>query len=192
VKAFAYIIFLTAIVSGCASSPPSRFYVLSERHESGAAQGAPLDIGVVVGPTSIPDSVDRPQIVVQFSENEVTIAEHARWAEPLGSAIPNVMARDLSWTLNPSRLAVYPQSGDAGAFRISIDVLQFVSQLGDAATLEIAWTIYVPERNKPISRRTLVRERVDGPGYEALVQAHSRALAHVSAEIADAIRDLRS
>jgi uncharacterized protein len=36
--------------------------------------------------------------------------------------------------------------------------------------------------------RTVAREATQGPGYEALAAAHSRALATVSADIAAAIR----
>ena len=40
-------------------------------------------------------------------------------------------------------------------------------------------------------RGTLIHERVDGTGYEALVAAHSRALRAVSAEIAATVRSNR-
>ena len=190
-KAFMCFMLTMVMLAGCASAPPPRFYVLTARNETGAVPGAPVDFDIVIGQASIPDAVDRPQFVVQTSDNEVAIVEHARWAEPLSTAIPNVIARELGWVLNTSRIAVYPRNGGAGALRISIDVLQFVSWPGDATAIEIAWTISVPGQNESILRKTRVSERVDNPGYAALARAHSRALARVTAEIADAIRQLK-
>jgi len=67
-------------------------------------------------------------------------------------------------------------------------VLRFDSVLNEGATLEVAWTLRPTNGGEPAFGRTLVRERADGAGYEALVAAHSRALRAVSAEIAQTIR----
>ncbi|HJY75157.1 MAG TPA: ABC-type transport auxiliary lipoprotein family protein, partial [Burkholderiales bacterium] len=54
--------------------------------------------------------------------------------------------------------------------------------------VEVAWTVRRTNGGEPGFGRTLVRERVEGTGYEALVAAHSRALGQVSAQIAQSIR----
>ena len=74
--------------AGCAGSPP-QFYTLSAN--GAAAPPAAPTYSVTVGPVSVPEIVDRPQFVVRVAQNQVELAEHARWAEPLKGAIPRVI-----------------------------------------------------------------------------------------------------
>jgi len=176
------------MLCGCASSPPSQFYTLSATAAPEFAPVAGNEYRVVVGPATVPESVDRPQLVLRMSENRVTLLEQARWAEPLTSAIPDVIARDLALSLNSSGVMAYPQNPESFDFQVFLEVLRFESAPGDAATVEVAWTVRRTNGGEPGFGRTLVRERVEGTGYEALVAAHSRALGQVSAQIAKAIR----
>jgi len=173
---------------GCASSPPSQFFTLSGIDAPGITPVARTEYAILVGPATLPESVDRPQLVLRLSENRVTIVEEARWAEPLAGAIPSVIAQDLAQLLSSSRVMAYPQSPEGFDYQVLLEILRFDSALDDAATLEVAWTLRSANGGDPRFGRTLVRERVDAAGYEALVAAHSRALRALSAEIAAAIR----
>jgi uncharacterized protein len=179
---------MALILCGCASSPPSQFYTLSATAAPTVTSVAQSDYRILVGPATVPDSVDRPQLVVRLSENRVTLVEQSRWAEPLSSAIPAVIAEDLGRLLNSGGVMAYPQNAGNFDCQVFIEVLRFESVLNDAATLEVAWTLRPTNGGELRYGRTLAREPVDGPGYEALVAAHSRALRAVSAEIADAVR----
>ena len=176
------------LLCGCAASPPSQFYTLSATAAPEFAPVARSEYRIVVGPASVPESVDRPQLVLRMSENRVTLVEQARWAERLTSAIPDVIATNLSRQLNSSGVMAYPQNPESFDFQVFLEVLRFDSVLDDAATVEVAWTVRPSHGGVPAFGRTLVRERVGGVGYEALAAAHSRALRAVSAEIAQAIR----
>ena len=70
--------------AGCASTP-ARFYTLDPTAQAVEAPAARC--AVVVGPVSVPASVDRPQIVVQVAPNRVDIDEFHRWATPLNDGI---------------------------------------------------------------------------------------------------------
>ena len=173
-----------ATLAGCGSPIKERFFTLS----SGAASertDAAAAYSVAVGPVSVPELVDRPQLVVRVAPNEVMIAEQARWAEPLKSEIPRVIAGNLAQLLN-ARVSAYPQNSDAD-YRVTVDVQRFDSALGDAVTVEALWTVR-PAKGSPKSGRAMVREATGGAGYDALVVSHGRALAAVSRDIAEAIR----
>jgi uncharacterized lipoprotein YmbA len=187
-KSLAWSFALFVALGGCAGSPPSQFYTLSAAAAPGATPVARTEYGIVVGPAAVPESVDRPQLVLRLSENRVRIVEQARWAEPLASAIPAVIAAELARLLNSSRVMAYPQNPEDFDYQVRLEVLRFDSVLDDAATLEVVWTLRPSHGGESASGRTLIHERVDGPGYEALVAAHSRALRAVSAEIAATIR----
>ena len=63
--------------------------------------------------------------------------------------------------------------------------------LGKEAVLEAWWTIWSGKETKVLaSKRSRFVEPVQGQGYEALVQAHSRILAAFSRDIAQTITNL--
>ena len=167
-----------------------RFFTLSSG-DAPNAPGAAAAYSVAVGPVSVPELVDRPQLVLRVAPNEVMIAEQSRWAEPLKSEIPRVIAGNLAQLLN-ARVSAYPQNtgGDAD-YRVTVDVQRFDSTLNDAATVEALWTVQ-PAKGAAKSGRSLVREATGGASYDALVVSHGRALAAVSRDIADAIRSMSS
>ena len=187
--AFLLMAWLTAgLLGGCGTTPPTNFYTLTsevvrERPETGPAYG------VVIDPITVPELVDRPQLVLRTASNQVTIAEHSRWAEPLKTEIPRVIADNLTQLLESARVTAYPQRAFPDtAYRVTIDVQRFDSSPGDAATVQVSWTIRALKAGSTRSGSIVAREPVQGAGYAALVAAHGRALSSISAQIADAIR----
>jgi uncharacterized lipoprotein YmbA len=178
---------LLALVSGCASAP-SRFYTLSA---PSAGTSSPSNLSVVVGPVSVPASVDRPEIVVSKGPNEVRLEEFDRWAAPLQDEIANAVAENLVGLLHTPHVTLASQDLGADArYRIVIAVQKFESTPGEATALDAAWSVRRTRDGKTVDGRTTIREVLHRPGYDALVAAHSRAVAHLSREIADAVRSL--
>lgn len=179
------------VLVGCGSSPKANFYTLdSGALPPQAPTAAPYRIAI--GQVSVPDMIDRPQIVTHSGANQVTIDEFARWAEPLKGEIPRVIASNLARELPGALVSTYPQSASMAAdCKVTIEVQRFDSAPGDAVTVEVLWTLR-PARGESTSGRAVAREATGGPGYDALVAAHSRALAAVSRDIATAVRAVRA
>jgi uncharacterized protein len=178
---------LIAALCGC-SSPNAAFYTLSP-DTSLERTGAALPIAVVVGPVTVPDLLDRPQIVTRVSDNEVALNEFARWGEPLKSGIARTLAADLDLLLGAARVSVPGQAALVPeTCRVRVDIVRFDAVPGEAVTIDAQWVVRVPGKPSPIAGRTLARERLAGPGDAQLVAAQSRALATVSRDIAAAIR----
>jgi uncharacterized lipoprotein YmbA len=177
-----------AVLAGCASSPQSVFYTLSVAAPPASPPPA-APITVLIGAVSVPELVDRPQIVVSAGANTVDIDEFARWADPLKSQIPRVIRADLAQQLNSSRVSASPIGVDpAAAYRVQIDVQRFDAALGDAATVDVLWSVSPPGKGSRVDGRSTVREPCTGPGFDAVVAAYSQALGAVSQDIAAAIR----
>jgi len=191
------ILFMAALTVAAASAagcrtPPSHLYTLNPAAAGGTA-GAPLNVGVVVGPVSIPAIVDTPQIVVSTGPNTVTQDEFNRWASPLQNNIARVVAQNLVAMLGTGRVTLLQDGGQAKSdYQVAIAVQSFESVPGEAATLNAVWTVRRVKDDDTKTGRTSVREPAQQKGYDALVAAHSRALARLSQEIADAIRALNS
>jgi uncharacterized lipoprotein YmbA len=148
-------------------------------------------ISVVVGPVSIPAVVDLPQIVVSTGPNQVVRDEFNRWASPLQNNISHVVVDNLVTMLGTSRVALFQQTlPGKHDYQVAIEVQGFDSALGEAATLNAIWIVRRLKDGTTQTGRTVDREPTPQKGYDALVAAHSRALARMSQEIADAIRAL--
>jgi uncharacterized lipoprotein YmbA len=117
--------------------------------------------------------------------------EFDRWAAPLQSNIARVVADNLVLMLGTPRvtLSAQPSSADAD-YRAAVDVQSFQSVPGEAAMLDAVWSVRRTKDGKAETGRTTVRETVPDKGYDALAAAHSRALARLSQDIADAVRAL--
>ncbi|AQH04060.1 hypothetical protein A9R05_34445 (plasmid) [Burkholderia sp. KK1] len=183
----ALVLFLFALLAAC-SSPRASFYRLSADPTLTAATARAPARPVIVGPVTVPDLVDRPQIVTRNTNNEVSLNEFARWGEPLKSSIADAIAADLAVLLASDRVAPASRAiADPDALRVRVDIQQFESVPGDAVSIDAQWTVRRFGDENAMSGRSKVREPVSGPDYDALVAAHSRALAGVSRDIAAAI-----
>jgi uncharacterized lipoprotein YmbA len=179
--------------AGCGGSPPIQYYTLSAEASPDSNLAGKNERHITIGPVTLPDVIERPQLVLRATPNRVTLVEEHQWAEPLQSEIPLVIAENLTRLLGTKQVSVYPQSaGDQAQYRILIDVQQFESALGGRASIEAFWTIRKNFRGDPSVRsgHSSVEEPVGGSSYEALAAAHSRGLARVSRDIAEAIRSM--
>lgn len=179
---------LVVLVAGCASTP-SHLYTLSATATAAAQAGPGLSkLVIVIGPVSIPAIDDVPQIVVSKGANQVTLDEFNRWASPLKDNIARVVAENLIAMLGTSRVS--SALNIEADYRVAIDVQTFESAPGDAASLSALWTVRRVKDGKTDSGRTTDREPAAQKSYDTLAAAHSRALGHLSADIANAIRAL--
>jgi len=210
---FAGALALLWLFSGCSRSPQVSFYTLEhlapaltpQSHPAApvATQGAarlpgrpvpaPVSGGadeprVAVGPVTLPELVDRPQLVVRLADNRVEILEQQRWAEPLKGAIARVVAADLGRLLGPGRVFTNQEHAGAGApYRLLLDVERFEAQPGTGIDLQVAWTLRGAPDSVPVSGSVQLKEAA-GEGYDSLVAAYSRALSALSRSIAETIR----
>jgi uncharacterized lipoprotein YmbA len=178
-----------ALLAGCATAP-SKFYALSSTASGDGAM--PVPCAVLVGPVSVPASVDRPEFVVEVSPNRVELDEFNRWASPLNDAIARAVAGDLAVLLATPDVAVAPLANFHPDYRVTINVQRFDSIAGQSVLVDAVWAVRPSGGGATRSGRTTARETVAEDSFDALAAAHSRALAQVSGDIAAAIRTARA
>jgi uncharacterized lipoprotein YmbA len=171
--------------TACGRTAIARFYTLDSVATPDA--GPLASYAIVVGPVTVPSSVDRPEFVVQVTPNRVAVDEFNRWAGPLDESIARVVAGDLSTQLGTPRVAAAPAANFDAAFRVTINVQRFDSIPGREVVVDAVWSVR-GAKGGARSGRTVAREAVTDSSYDGLAAAHSRALATVSADIASAIR----
>lgn len=129
---------LAALATGC-STAPSRFYSLASTATADGTQSTPAT--VMVGPVTIPASVDQPEFVVQVAPNRVQVDEFNRWVSPLNDSIARAVAGDLVVLLGTPEVASAQLANFPPDYRVTIDVQRFESVQGQATTLEAVWTV---------------------------------------------------
>jgi uncharacterized protein len=187
---------LAILVAGCAGSPPSSLYTLSAigtaASESQSPQAPPAVIAI--GPVSLPDYLDRPQIVTRQSAYELELAANDRWAAPLYDMLPRVLVEDLALRLPSDRIVSFPETGDASFdYRVAVQVSRFDVDAAGEAALATRWQFYA--RSAPrallVADDTLQR-RVEDRGFDAYAASLSAALAELGDRIAQGVNSVRA
>jgi len=142
---------------------------------------------VAVGPLTLPDIVDRPQLVVREGEYAVSVLEQERWAAPLKETLPRVLAAQLSVQL-PERRFLAASSAALGSpdARLSIGITRFDLVPARGARISAHWNYR--SRDDSVSGESQVDAVATGNGYEPLIDAARRACVALVDDIAAQIR----
>jgi uncharacterized lipoprotein YmbA len=175
--------------AACSRSPRVNFYTLDASAKAGNLAPPSGAYGIAVGPVTLPELVDRPQLVISVESNQVDILETHRWAEPLKSQIPRLLADNLGRLLGSDRVTAYPQSAGSDAdYRVYLDIRRFEAAK-NGVSVDAFWTIRSNTGARAKTGRSQVREPFSGNSYDPLVTAYSRALLAISKDIAAAVRN---
>ena len=181
------------VFSGCASSPPTRFFVLSSspNFEKVPNREGERCFAIGIGPVKLPEYLNQPEIVTRITQNELRLDEFAKWAEPLEDNISRALAENLPSLLCTRSIAIFPWKGGTPMdYRIDVHVIQMDGVLGKSALLDVTWSIADGTDRKKlplITKRSTYREPTEGGDYGTFVSAQSRNLASLSREIAETI-----
>jgi len=181
-------IIIPLLLLGCSSSPKTHYYTLNSLPipDTRSAATGPA---ILIGPITLPDLVDRPQLVLRSGDNQVEISDTHRWAQSLKSEVARTLAANLALEADAPRVYLLGQTlSDEADLRIAVDILRFESAPASHATIEAQWSVRRKGTSKPITARGIVREAVEGNTHADLVAAHSRAIAKLSREIAATLR----
>jgi len=193
-KNYLLIVLLVLVQTGCSiggASKPAEFYVLSTEPgtpvSSRATPAGPLSVGL--GPITIPDIFDRPQIVTRPQSNRLELAEFDRWGGDLNRDLSRVLAQNLMSRLNTDSILPHPWSSrDNPDFQVAIQIFRFDGKVGSVAKLEGVWRLLDGTKGCELAiQRFSFEESPAGSGYPEFVSAMSRAVAGLSQQIAEQI-----
>jgi len=176
-----------AVLSGClGSSPPARFYTLSTLPPA-ATGGASPSRTIRVAPVSLPESLDRPQLVRRTGTTTVSVEEFDRWVEPLDALLRNSLTLDLGALLPEAQVL-----GDA-APGLSADqtVVVAVERLDvtQEVSLGAVWFVLSAGEDQPkATRRARVTEPAASGQPSDVAAALSRVVERLSRDIAAELR----
>ena len=185
---------LLLMVAGCSQSAPTEFYTLSGMQLPPDGLNAPRTT-VGVGAVTLPDYLDRPQIVTRASGNRVMLAAFHSWVEPVDGMFTRVLVQNLSTLLASDNVVTVPQRRAVPLdYQVEVDVDRFDADATGRAVLDARWRVFGKGGEQLIEegRSTIVEPAVDPDDYEAIVASMSTALGEMSRAIASVIEQHRS
>jgi uncharacterized lipoprotein YmbA len=193
---------MLALVAACATPSASEsFYALNAggvviSSTSAAPAAGQLTVaqksslpGIVISAVTIPELIDRPQIVTRDSGNRVIVSEQNLWAESVKSGIGRTLAtrlaREMSDAGQPVQVASYPQSSIADpVLRITIDVVRFDAVPNGEAVVDALWSIRRTSDGMIRTGHTVASSPIAGTSYGAIVGGWNDAVGAVDRDIA--------
>ena len=178
---------------GCATSPPTKFYLLNPlsapEPETGATNNQP-PVTIRVDAVVIPGYLDRQEIVTRVSENEIHLADLNQWGEPLRNNLTCVLALNLSRLLPADRFAIFPfKCPSTVDYQVSVEIVQMDGSLDGDVHLTAQWSVLQGKESRIlVTRKSRFNTSDASGGYGALVAAQSRLVEALSREIADSIQ----
>ena len=180
----------TAVVglagAGClGSSPAARFYTLStlNPHEGQGGGGGGAALRIRVAPVTLPEGVDRPQIVRRTGENSVVVDEYDRWVEPLDALLRNTLVQDLGALVPEAQVLgdAVPGLATDRTVVVAMNRLDMSSQL----VMDAVWFVLPAGADQPErTHRSRITEAAGTGAPAEVAQALGRAVEKLSREIA--------
>ena len=174
---------------------PTKNYVLnslySEEIETNTVADL-KDIGILVGPIRMALYLDRSDIVIRDSQNQIRLAEFSQWAGPLQENFSRVLAENLSVLLTTDSVGIFPGTrAMLFDYNVTVNVTRFDGIPGEKADLRARWGILDKSRKKMLfENHSVLTHHTKDDSLEALIAAESRTLSDLSREIAEAIKVL--
>ncbi len=132
-----FMLAFAAVLTGCGSSPPTRFYTVDTLPPSAPAvyAGPPVRVDQI----KIPAVLDRPEIVSEYAAGQLKVDDFNHWGAPLGQLLRSSLAADLAARVPGP--AVVPAEGPkpAGTIGLSVDILA-VGTGAQGMTMDVVWT----------------------------------------------------
>lgn len=181
------LLWLILLLSACGTSPKTNFYLLSA--DNAMEGNTPDEVSIGVWKVSLPELIDRPEIVTRTGPYTIDLADFHRWAGGLRSNINLLLANELSHNLKTGHVDISPWSSYRQFdYQIKVHVRKFDGSLGGESQLEGVYIILNGKGDKKLFEDTfMLKENVKGKSYNNMAEAMSQLVINLSAKIAKSI-----
>lgn len=177
-------------LTACGSSPPTRYYTLNPVY-SGSTVSDLGETRIGVGPFLFPELLDRPQIVIRGTGNEVILSEFERWADDLDRRFQTVVAQNLVAATGSAHVYEHPWRENFDVdYRVLGVIDRFSADTTGAVRLRVRWVVQSGSSLDTLATHEAdYSEKADPDNYSDIAAAMSRATASASADMARLIGD---
>ncbi len=173
---------LAVALAACASAPMHYYTLIAPAPTEASPVAAPASFRFALLPVGIPAQADQPQMVVREGGQGVAMLDGRRWIAPLADEVRGALSADLARDTGAQDVSGLP-AGDKPVLRIKVDLRRFDSVPGQYALIDAAWSVHALKGDALLACTSRIQQSV-GPGFDALVAGHQRALAALATRIA--------
>lgn len=182
------------LIAACGTSPIANFYTLNAIERSSMApknlsrQGS---TGVLVGPVTLPESLDQPQIVSRVGSNRLRYDEFNRWGGGFRDDVRRLLGENIGLLL-PTEMIVlnHEVSPIKCDYQVIVHIREYTGELGGNVELNADWSVINLENKKTVAaRKSVFYKSSQDKTYPAYVTVLSELLADLSREIVFAIKE---
>ncbi len=186
---------LSACLGGGSQTPPTRFYVLNSLYTAENKSQPVADLKeavVVIGPLKLTQVLDRPQIIIRQSSNEIRVSDLDRWASPIHENFLRVVVDNLAVLLDRGRVVAFPVPRSIPVdYQVTMEVTRFDGKPGDEVVLRARWAILGDSGGTVLlKQQSVLTEPTGGDTIAEMVSAQSRLVAMFSRDIAEALKEI--
>jgi uncharacterized lipoprotein YmbA len=176
-------------------SPSPRFYVLQSIKEPGniaiADAGSLNDFVVGIGPITLPEYFNRPQIVTNNNDDTIEYAQFDRWAESLDAAIVRIIGQNISILAPKINVEIFPWNSVIPVrYQVIMEVVELDCRFNAQAALFMQWSVLDAQKKVLLTKRSEYRNPIGSRNYAGLVKALSVICESASREITAALAEL--
>lgn len=190
------------LLSACGSSPPVRYYTLTDAAEGGSKTaeirtGQPASAGFVLQilPVRVPPAIDVPQLVLRSGQGQVVMLDNDRWLGPVSDEFRSALVSQLTRTLGTAEASVLTSAEKLPVYQIQVNITRFEMVRAHYVLQDADWSLrkITSEANPEGSERVLICSsrqviRPEDDSVAALIRAHQTALKRLSGLIAQTAR----
>ncbi|MEW8327673.1 MAG: PqiC family protein [Candidatus Thiodiazotropha sp.] len=196
VRTAIFALLLSQLFHGCAGpSQPTRFYRLDAHLDRADAVSLKPSTGqqlIAIGPITLADYLDRPQIIERQSPHRLQLHEFDHWAGSLKENIVQLLTDLVRRRLDDMQVVSYPWHGSLRPdYEVVMKITRFDRE-GDRVWLQLSWSLIQAQERRLVEMQQLVLEEpITGTGIDAGVAASSRVIGQLAQRIAAAIGEAK-
>jgi uncharacterized lipoprotein YmbA len=185
------VLLLVVLLAGCSSQPSQKtlFYRLDIPAEAAAGQESAVSLPVTqprlgVGPVTLANYLDRPQIVTRLSPYRLELRDFHYWAGKLQDNLTMVLTQALQRRLGSDGVIAYPwHRAVKPAYELALQVDRLDAEQGQLL-LQVRWTLIDGNTGGLVDlHQAKLAEPLQGSGAEAQVAAASRAVQRLANQL---------
>jgi uncharacterized lipoprotein YmbA len=170
-----------ALICGGCSSVPVKYYTLIPPAASSSEAPVSACCRVELRSVRIPSAVDRQELVIRRSDEQLTVLSNDLWVAPLSEEVRSALLNDIEEHLPPAQPG---QGMSTPKFVIFVDVIRFEAEPAKRALIEAEWRVEpagAAKSSAPICKALAQVEVAEG--ISGLVQGYQHAISKVASSI---------
>lgn len=186
----AFVLLLLSL-SACSSQPAKDQYyslILQAGDATTSARSGAAKAQLIVGPIQLARYLDQPGLAMQLGANQIRIANHHFWAEPLDEAIGKLLVHDISSQVD--EIAVDRDAGrwtDDGDCRLRVEFDRFHATQDSRVVTTGRYWVRDNSSGKSTKREFDLVRPLSDDGYSHAVRQLRATIASLSGEIVEHI-----